>query len=225
MGLITGYICLICFILLLAKYIARKSKKATLNRFFAKIHKPVSTVLILMVIVHFILVIPVLRNRNLWMNLSGVLSFILIFGITILCHTLKNGKQRIKWHRILSATMLIVTILHIVLYFIDFNQYQQKMKNTEIADVDVAHLADGEYIGSYNVGYIYAKVKVIVKDGAMEEVQLLEHRNEHGARAEALVDEIVKKQKITVDSVSGASNSSRVIKKACENALKGSPQK
>ena len=38
-------------------------------------------------------------------------------------------------------------------------------------------------------------------------------------------NQIVKEQKITVDSVSGASNSSRVIKKACENALKGSPQK
>ncbi len=40
-----------------------------------------------------------------------------------------------------------------------------------------------------------------------------------GSRAEVVVDRIIEEQKIDVDAVSGATNSSTVIKKAVENAL------
>lgn len=39
--------------------------------------------------------------------------------------------------------------------------------------------------------------------------------------AETIIDKIIDEQKIDVDAVSGATNSSTVIKKAVENALKG----
>lgn len=42
-----------------------------------------------------------------------------------------------------------------------------------------------------------------------------------GKPAEAIVEDIVENQSIEVDAVSGATNSSRVIMKACENALRG----
>lgn len=52
-------------------------------------------------------------------------------------------------------------------------------------------------------------------------VDILEHNNERGAKAEAIKEQIVKEQKINVDAISGATNSSKVIKKACENAFNG----
>ena len=80
-------------------------------------------------------------------------------------------------------------------------------------------IADGDYIGDYDAGYIYAKVQVVVKDGKMKEIRILEHRNERGQRAESIVEHIVDKQRLDVDAVTGATNSSLVIEKACENAI------
>jgi hypothetical protein len=51
-------------------------------------------------------------------------------------------------------------------------------------------------------------------------IDILEHRNERGKAAEAITNKIIEEQKINVDTIAGATNSSTVIKKAVENALK-----
>ena len=66
---------------------------------------------------------------------------------------------------------------------------------------------------------IYAKVEVTIQNGEITGIRILEHKNEHGQAAEAVVDRIVAEQRIDVDAVSGATNSSTVLKKAVENAL------
>ena len=68
--------------------------------------------------------------------------------------------------------------------------------------------------------FIYAKVEVTVQNGEITNINILEHRNERGKTAEVIADSIVDEQKIDVDAISGATNSSTVIKKAVENALK-----
>ena len=62
---------------------------------------------------------------------------------------------------------------------------------------------------------------VTVQNGAITNIDILEHKNGRGSSAEAVVDRIIEEQKIEVDAVSGATNSSAVIKKAVENALTG----
>lgn len=79
---------------------------------------------------------------------------------------------------------------------------------------------DGTYEGECDVGYIYAKVRVVIKKGRIASIDLLEHRNERGKPAEGILDEIMEKQQIDADVVSGATNSSKVIKKAIEYAIK-----
>ena len=74
-------------------------------------------------------------------------------------------------------------------------------------------------MGEYDAGYIYAKVEVSVKHGMISNINILKHRNERGGKAEKIIYKIIDRQKIDVDSVSGATNSSMVIKKAVENAL------
>lgn len=88
---------------------------------------------------------------------------------------------------------------------------------------DASGLQDGIYIGECDVDFIYAKVKVSVNDGRIEDIILLEHRNDRGKAAEAIIDKIIKQQKIDVDVISGATNSCQVIKKAIDNALSGIP--
>lgn len=74
--------------------------------------------------------------------------------------------------------------------------------------------------GLYDVDFIYAKVNVTVQNGAVTHITVLEHKNERGKPAEIVTDKIIAEQKIDVDAVSGATNSSTVIKKAVENALR-----
>ncbi len=59
-----------------------------------------------------------------------------------------------------------------------------------------------------------------MKNGEVSNINILEHRHERGETAEAIINKIVEQQKIDIDTISGATNSSIVIKKAVENALK-----
>jgi len=63
-------------------------------------------------------------------------------------------------------------------------------------------------------------VEVTVYGGRITEIKILEHKTERGQAAEAVIDQIISKQKVDVDAVSGATNSSMVLKKAVENALR-----
>ncbi|MDE6875254.1 MAG: FMN-binding protein [Lachnospiraceae bacterium] len=85
----------------------------------------------------------------------------------------------------------------------------------------MSDVPDGVYVGEYDVDFIYAKVEVTVRGGVIADIDILEHKNGRGKSAEIIVEKIIEEQKINVDAVSGATNSSIVIKKAVENALNG----
>ena len=94
------------------------------------------------------------------------------------------------------------------------------VKETTFDEINISDVSDGVYIGEYDVNFIYVKVEVTVQNGEITDIIILEHRHEHGKAAETVINEIVDEQRIDVDAVSGATNSSIVIKKAVENALK-----
>lgn len=87
------------------------------------------------------------------------------------------------------------------------------------ANIDASHIPDGSYLGECDVKFIRAKVEVTVTDGLITNILLLEHYNGKGAAAEGIEHTIINEQRIDVDAVSGATNSSIVIKKAVDNAL------
>ena len=60
MGIVTGYICLISFMVLALKFVARKAKLNKVNRFLQISHKPVSCIFFTTGVLHFIIVLPVL---------------------------------------------------------------------------------------------------------------------------------------------------------------------
>ena len=80
--------------------------------------------------------------------------------------------------------------------------------------LNFSNITNGIYDGASDVGYIAAKVEVVVNNGKIEKITLLEHKNERGTSAEVITDNMIKEQKIDVDTISGATNSSKVIKKA-----------
>ncbi len=130
-------------------------------------------------------------------------------------------KVSVNWNIIIPIiTMVCLTGGLILLsYLYDVNQYQTTVQSMTFGNVDISQIPDGIYEGECNVNYIVAKVQVSVEEGKLEKIILLDHKNERGSSAEQIIDDMVYEQKVNVDTISGATNSSKVIMKAVENAL------
>lgn len=130
--------------------------------------------------------------------------------------------MKISGKKIVSLAVLLLALIGMIygtVYLKSVRDYQQKVRETVFDEIDISTIPDGTYIGEYDVGFVYAKVEVVVDGGKIAAIRILEHRQERGEAAEAIIDEIIARQTIDVDAVSGATNSSTVIKKAVENAL------
>ncbi len=117
------------------------------------------------------------------------------------------------------GVIAIAGIIVLFMYLIRFNDYKHQVAALQIHEVDLSTIPDGTYIGDCNVDFIYAKIEVTVKNGVISEISLIQHKNGKGQPAEKIIDKIQEEQSVVVDAVSGATNSSKVIMKAVENAL------
>ncbi len=132
--------------------------------------------------------------------------------------------MRISKKKIISVIILLFLLIGLIcgaVYLKNVADYKRAIGETTFDEIDIADVSDGTYIGEYDVNFIYAKVEVTVEDGEIVSINILEHRHERGKAAEKVIEKIIEEQKTDVDAVSGATNSSTVIKKAVENALKG----
>lgn len=128
-----------------------------------------------------------------------------------------------SWKRLVTCTAMLLLLIGFVsaaVYLKSVVDYKKAVAGTNIGEIDIFGIPDGVYTGEYDVNFIYVKVDVTVQSGEMTNITLLEHKQERGKAAEAIVQDMIAEQKIDVDAVSGATNSSIVIKKAVENALR-----
>lgn len=219
--MIWGIITAILFIITAGRFITKRWIKSA-NKFMGKIHKIVGLMLIVMVADHIIMTWSLRKQRPVEIYISGAVMLIcsIVAVVSWACRR-KLGVQWIKIHRATAIIILLCLIFHVYEGISSLSEYKKSVADITVHNIDVKGIADGTYTGDCNVGYIYAKVQVKVENGSITSVELLEHRTERGQNAESIVDNVVKEQKIDVDTVSGATNSSKVILKAVENALKG----
>ena len=119
---------------------------------------------------------------------------------------------------IISCAILFIGAYAIYEYY-GLLSYRAKVRDIVIETKDAANIPDGTYIGECDVGYISAKVSVTVRAGEIASIELIEYKHDRGAAAVRTVDDILNQQRVEVDAVSGATNSSRVIMKAVDDAL------
>lgn len=129
-----------------------------------------------------------------------------------------------------KKTKIIIMVIGIVLliglgigakFLMDVNAYQKEIAAMEIQDIDLSNVPDGTYEGSYDADLIQVKVAVEVKDHNITNIELLQHENGKGGPGEAVIPEVIETQSLEVDTVSGATNSSKVILKSIEIAIEG----
>ena len=115
--------------------------------------------------------------------------------------------------------LFIILLAGGAVYMKKVMNYQETVSHIVIHDVDILTTADGVYTGTCDADLISATVEVTVYNGKITRIDILQHKNGRGKPAEAVLDRIVTEQKIKVDAVSGATNSSIILEKAVENAL------
>jgi len=125
---------------------------------------------------------------------------------------------------VLSAICIAVLAIGIIggRYLMSIQKYKKIVSELNIGTVNLSNISDGKYTGSCDAIYVGAEVSVTVEDNKITDITLLNHKNERGKPAEVIIDNVIKAQNLQVDTISGATNSSKVILKAIENALKSS---
>lgn len=130
---------------------------------------------------------------------------------------MKRTKKRTVLY--ITAAVILIALICLAFYLKSVSNYKQAVRDITFQDIDITKITDGTYVGECNVNFIHAKVEVTIQEGIITNIEILEHRNQQGHAAETVIDKIVTEQKIDVDAISGATNSSKVLKKAVEKAL------
>ena len=124
-----------------------------------------------------------------------------------------------------KAVLIVISALVVIglfaggFYLKAIGDYKAKVNALTFDEIDLTKVNDGIYEGQCDTGIVRARVQVTVRDYRMESIELLEHENGRGTPAEAILDQMVQEQTTAVDAVSGATCSSKVIRKAVENAI------
>jgi uncharacterized protein with FMN-binding domain len=125
---------------------------------------------------------------------------------------------------VLFSSIIIVVAIALAVgirFLVSFNSYKSTVAAIQIKGVDLSTIGDGEYYGDCDTGLVSAKVRVVVKDRVITELELLEHHNGRGKAADVLPETMLKEQRVDVDTITGATSSSNVIREAVYNALTG----
>ena len=128
--------------------------------------------------------------------------------------------QRKKTVLISLLVLMIIGIFAGGIYLKSISDYKAMVAALTFDEIDLTKVEDGIYEGQCDTGIVRARVQVTVRNHRLESIDLLEHENGRGTPAEAILDQMVQDQTTAVDAVSGATCSSKVIRKAVENAIK-----
>lgn len=125
--------------------------------------------------------------------------------------------MKIKMWKIVVTAIVIIIACMAAFVFLNL----PKPLSASDGAYTLSQIEDGTYTGRCNNGIVRVLVEVDIQDHAITNIRIAEHDNGLGTPAEALAEDIIERQSVEVDAVSGATYSSKTIMKAVENALSG----
>ncbi len=120
--------------------------------------------------------------------------------------------------KIILGFVIIITLGGILAYNF-MNANLNRLAKRTIEDVDLTRISDGSYQGSYDSFPIRVEVTVTIADHAYRSITIDKQVTGQGQAAEGLPEIILEKQSLEVDSISGATYSSKAILMAIVDAL------
>ncbi len=124
--------------------------------------------------------------------------------------------------KVVLKTILIIlggSIL-ICLCIIPFdNKVREEIRQMTIENVDLDKIEDGKYVGDYKNQLRTYSVEVTIKNHKITNIKPM-NNSISSSTSNKLFDKVMKEQKVNVDTISGATITSKTILKAIETALK-----
>lgn len=124
-----------------------------------------------------------------------------------------------KTFKVLGIVLGVIVLALVILIITMFMKVGSDMKNLKYAEVNMEDVADGTYEGIAETTMVKVTVEVTVEDKKIKDIKIIRHENGKGAKAEGIVKDMIASNTYQVDSVSGATTSSEVIKSAVSDAL------
>ncbi|NLK72812.1 MAG: FMN-binding protein [Clostridiales bacterium] len=130
-------------------------------------------------------------------------------------------KNRTVFFGVLLCILIIVFLMIHFNFIKPINQTIIEVRNMKIEDVDLNNVKNGTYSGDYNYGAFYCAVEVTVLNHKISDIKIVKNEDtKYAKKAEGVILKVIEKQKVNVDTVSGATTTSKALLKATENALR-----
>lgn len=125
--------------------------------------------------------------------------------------------------KVLKTILISIGVLFIIAVGFTFylSRGVDSYDSIELKDINISNLSDGKYTGEYSEGRWRNTVEVTVAGGmiiAIEPIQSV--RFERTDVTNEIFERVINEQKITVDTITGATITSKAYLKSIENALK-----
>lgn len=133
----------------------------------------------------------------------------------------RKGKRKMGW----IIVLIIIAVLGVggAIGWSYLSKEHIEAKNLPLDAVDFSRLNDGTYIGEYEGGmykWRTQKVQVTVSSGKVADIKLLDSKEKNlKVYTDKLYDRVIKEQTLQVDTVSGATLTSKSVLKPIEDAL------
>ena len=126
-------------------------------------------------------------------------------------------KRALKIMLVIPAVLalLIITICAVIVI-----RMNSQVKSFDRSEIDVSQVKDGIYEGRSETDMVKVDVRVTVSNGDISDIEIVRHECGKGKIANVIVGDMIEKDDVEVDAVSGATFSSEVIKDAVRNALR-----
>lgn len=105
------------------------------------------------------------------------------------------------------------------LAFVGDTLNRTSIKNASIKSLDFSQLPDGVYDGEYKRGRFSSKVRVTVASGRVTTIDVVRDMQYQSEVTQKAVGAVLEAQSLQIDTVSGATITTRAFLKAVENAL------
>lgn len=113
--LLVAKVAQLAFMIVAAKFVTKRVKNKTADRFLMKIHRPAGYVLAVTSLIHGVLSFRVFATTPIIVYILGFICFFAILAAILTFIFKKKMNKWLIWHRITTVVALVTLILHIML--------------------------------------------------------------------------------------------------------------
>lgn len=118
---------------------------------------------------------------------------------------------------VFSVVVLLAAV--ITFYVVQITDDLDYLATIDIQDVELSQVNDGNYTAEFSCFPVTAIVEVEVLNHEIINIVILQHKNGQGEAAQIIIQDVIDAQSVEVDTIAGATYSSKVILIAINTAL------